>query len=248
MQVIRPTYNRYKHPQYDKGLTDPLSNMLASIRYSLSRYKSLSRAWRGVGYANGGIIKREHLALLGEGNREEVVVPLEQNQTHAERLISYASTRLNLFAGIEHVLEDIVRGGQKHAEMDYQIGIGTIGNLAQINSTLARGDSGFSLNSLSNPDGITRAMRVVAEAGKRVIDPTENLSANRAMDYLERIYRIMATQSQLLMQLLEKNVAVSPAPIVLDGRQISELTWRYDFENQNRANYRARRFGGDSLT
>ncbi|WP_207640256.1 hypothetical protein [Mediterraneibacter gnavus] len=32
---------------------DPLSNMLASIRYAVSTYGSLAAAYRGVGYENG---------------------------------------------------------------------------------------------------------------------------------------------------------------------------------------------------
>lgn len=52
MQVIDPTFQAYKMPGYN-NIWDPLSNMLASIRYTLSRYGSLARGWQGHGYAEG---------------------------------------------------------------------------------------------------------------------------------------------------------------------------------------------------
>lgn len=53
MQVIDPTFRAYAMPGYDKNIYDPLSNMLASIRYAVSTYGSLAAAYRGVGYENG---------------------------------------------------------------------------------------------------------------------------------------------------------------------------------------------------
>lgn len=53
MQVIGPTFRAYAMPGYDKNIYDPLSNMLASIRYAVSRYGSLAAAYRGVGYEDG---------------------------------------------------------------------------------------------------------------------------------------------------------------------------------------------------
>lgn len=53
MQVIDPTFRTYARPGYNTNIYDPLSNMLASIRYAVSRYGSLASAYRGVGYENG---------------------------------------------------------------------------------------------------------------------------------------------------------------------------------------------------
>lgn len=53
MQVIDPTFRAYARSGYNKNIYDPLSNILASIRYATSRYGSLARAYRGVGYSNG---------------------------------------------------------------------------------------------------------------------------------------------------------------------------------------------------
>lgn len=53
MQVIDPTFRAYAMSGYDSNIWDPLSNMLASIRYAVSRYGSLAAAYRGVGYEDG---------------------------------------------------------------------------------------------------------------------------------------------------------------------------------------------------
>ncbi len=53
MQVIDPTFRAYAMPGYNTNIYDPLSNILASIRYAVARYGSLARAYRGVGYESG---------------------------------------------------------------------------------------------------------------------------------------------------------------------------------------------------
>ena len=57
MQVIPSTFRAYAEPGYGSNIYDPLSNMLASINYTLSRYGSLTKGWdRAGGYAFGGIV------------------------------------------------------------------------------------------------------------------------------------------------------------------------------------------------
>ena len=53
MQVIDPTFRTYARSGFDKNIYDPLSNILASVRYAKSRYGSLAKAYRGVGYSKG---------------------------------------------------------------------------------------------------------------------------------------------------------------------------------------------------
>lgn len=65
MQVIDPTFRAYAMPGYNTDVYDPLSNMLASIRYAVARYGSLARAYRGVGYEEGiGKINLEDLLAM----------------------------------------------------------------------------------------------------------------------------------------------------------------------------------------
>lgn len=79
MQVIGSTFRAYAYPGYNRNIYDPLSNILAALRYAKSRYGSLSRAFRGVGYANGGLVEKEGLYRLAEGNKREMVIPLEKS-------------------------------------------------------------------------------------------------------------------------------------------------------------------------
>lgn len=73
MQVIDPTFKAYAREGHNTNIYDPLSNILASIRYAVSRYGSLAKAYRGVGYANGGIADKP--SIFGE-NGAEMAIPL----------------------------------------------------------------------------------------------------------------------------------------------------------------------------
>lgn len=84
MQVIDPTFRAYARSPYNKNIWDPMSNILASMRYALSRYGSLASAYRGVGYENGGLVTQDGLYRMGEGNKKEMVIPLEKPQRAAE--------------------------------------------------------------------------------------------------------------------------------------------------------------------
>lgn len=105
MQVIDPTFRSYALPPYDKDIYDPLSNILASIRYTLSRYGSLLNGWRGVGYENGGWITKDGLFRGGEGNKPEVVVPLTK-KTRAIELVG------EVLAFLSGKSKQIMRSGQ----------------------------------------------------------------------------------------------------------------------------------------
>ena len=98
LQVIDPTFRAYAMPGHNTNIYDPLSNILASIRYALATYGSLGNAYRGVGYENGGIINKQHMAMVGEGNKEEVVIPLTGSglkRSRAMQLLAYANEKLN---------------------------------------------------------------------------------------------------------------------------------------------------------
>jgi len=92
MQVIDPTFQSYAKPPYNKNIYDPLSNIIASIRYSLAKYGSLYNAWakRGFigyesgigkitisdiipGYANGGFPESGQLFMARENGSPEMV-------------------------------------------------------------------------------------------------------------------------------------------------------------------------------
>lgn len=77
MQVIDPTFASYARPGFNKNIWDPLSNILASIRYAISRYGSLANAYQGHGYANGGLVTKP--GWIGEAGNE-MVIPLSQSK------------------------------------------------------------------------------------------------------------------------------------------------------------------------
>ena len=89
MQVIDPTFRSNARPGFDKDIYDPLSNILASIRYTKKTYGSLLAGWKGVGYADGGLINKDGLYRAGEGNKPEMVVPLTR-KTRAIELMGEA--------------------------------------------------------------------------------------------------------------------------------------------------------------
>ena len=111
MQVIDPTFRSYALPPYNKDIYDPLSNILASIRYTLSRDGSLLNGWRGVGYENGGWIMKDGLFRGGEGNKPEVVVPLTK-KTRAIELVG------EVLAFLSGKSKQMMRSGQmdNHSE------------------------------------------------------------------------------------------------------------------------------------
>ena len=79
MQCIDPTFKSYARPGFDKNIYDPLSNILASIRYAVSRYGSLAKAYRGVGYANGGLVNKTG-TIAENPIHPEWVIPTDPNK------------------------------------------------------------------------------------------------------------------------------------------------------------------------
>ena len=88
MQVIDPTFKAYARNGFDKDIYDPLSNVLASIRYAVSRYGSLSKAYRGVGYSRGvGEISMPttpvQVTYTPEGDRRRVNTQITEHNTYS---------------------------------------------------------------------------------------------------------------------------------------------------------------------
>lgn len=75
MQVIDPTFRAYSLAPYNTNIYDPLSNMIAAIRYTVSRYGSLYNGWtkRGyIGYKTGiGAISLSDLPKYSVGGFPE---------------------------------------------------------------------------------------------------------------------------------------------------------------------------------
>lgn len=77
MQVIPPTFNANKFPGFDNPFRG-LDSLLAGLNYAKKAYgPSLSFLGRGHGYANGGLITKHQIAEIGEGNKPEMIIPLD---------------------------------------------------------------------------------------------------------------------------------------------------------------------------
>ena len=78
LQTISSTFNAYKHKGHN-NIFNGYDNSLAAINYAKSRYgakKMLSVIGHGHGYENGGLISEEQMIRVGEGNNDEMVIPL----------------------------------------------------------------------------------------------------------------------------------------------------------------------------
>lgn len=96
MQVIDPTFRAYARAGFNKNIYDPLSNILASIRYAVSRYGSLGKAYRGVGYANGGIATKP--SIFGEAGAEMAIPLTSDKRKRALSLWAQTGSMLGLTA------------------------------------------------------------------------------------------------------------------------------------------------------
>lgn len=77
MQVIPPTFNANKFPGFDNPFRG-LDSLLAGLNYAKKAYgPSLSFLGNGHGYANGGLITKHQIAEIGEGNKPEMIIPLD---------------------------------------------------------------------------------------------------------------------------------------------------------------------------
>ena len=75
MQTIGSTFNAYAGKLRSRGIYDPLANIYASMRYAMSRYGSLARAYnRPGGYARGGNARPGERAWVGEEGPELIDV------------------------------------------------------------------------------------------------------------------------------------------------------------------------------
>ncbi|WP_366591541.1 phage tail tape measure protein [Bacillus subtilis] len=103
MQTIPSTFNAHKLPGMN-NILNPIHNAAAAIGYIKSRYGSInnvpgirSMRYGGpyVGYANGGLITKEQIARVGEGNKREWIIP-EERGIRGRYLLAQAAKALGM--------------------------------------------------------------------------------------------------------------------------------------------------------
>lgn len=99
MQTIGPTFNAYKHHGHN-NIRNGYDNLLAAINYIKHRYGTSDAAFNRVaayGYANGGLVHKNGVYELAEGDMPEYVIPTDiAKRGRAWQLLSEAVAR---FAG-----------------------------------------------------------------------------------------------------------------------------------------------------
>lgn len=95
MQVIDPTFRAYAMPGFG-NIYNPLDNILASIRYAVSRYGSLGNAYRGHGYYNGGFVDEPEIAWHGEEGAEAIIPLIPKRRKRGIELWMETAQRLGL--------------------------------------------------------------------------------------------------------------------------------------------------------
>ncbi len=99
MQTIGPTFNAYKHKGHG-NIRNGYDNLLAAINYIKHRYGTSEAAFNRVaayGYANGGLVHKNGVYELAEGDMPEYVIPTDiAKRGRAWQLLSEAVAR---FAG-----------------------------------------------------------------------------------------------------------------------------------------------------
>ena len=115
MQVIDPTFRAYAMPGYNTNIFDPLSNILASMRYALARYGSLPSAYnRKGGYLNGTRWSGGGLRPLSEDGRPELVVGPGAHRLRAGSQVFNANETQQLMGGTNVTYSPIVQSDDKH--------------------------------------------------------------------------------------------------------------------------------------
>ena len=111
MQTISSTFNANKFPGHG-DIFNGYDNLLAALNYAKKKYgPSLSFLGNGHGYENGGIINAHGFYEIAEGNRPEMVIPLDpQKKSRANQLLNQAKQTIN--SNSSHQSNSLGDGGQ----------------------------------------------------------------------------------------------------------------------------------------
>lgn len=98
LQTKPGTFAANAFPGYG-NIMSGFDNILAAINYAKKRYGSdmLGVIGRGHGYANGGIVNQHQIAEIPEGNKPEIIIPLDKaKRSRAMQLLAIAQDKLGV--------------------------------------------------------------------------------------------------------------------------------------------------------
>lgn len=98
LQTKPGTFAANAFPGYG-NIMSGFDDILAAINYAKKRYGSdmLGVIGRGHGYANGGIVNQHQIAEIAEGNKPEIIIPLDKaKRSRAMQLLSIAMDKLGV--------------------------------------------------------------------------------------------------------------------------------------------------------
>ncbi|HIH2449784.1 TPA: tape measure protein [Enterococcus faecium] len=98
LQTKPGTFAANAFPGYG-NIMSGFDNILAAINYAKKRYGSgmLGVIGRGHGYANGGTVNQHQIAEIAEGNKPEIIIPLDKaKRSRAMQLLAIAQDKLGV--------------------------------------------------------------------------------------------------------------------------------------------------------
>lgn len=98
LQTKPGTFAANAFPGYG-NIMSGFDNILAAINYAKKRYGSdmFGVIGRGHGYANGGIVNQHQIAEIAEGNKPEIIIPLDKaKRSRAMQLLAIAQDKLGV--------------------------------------------------------------------------------------------------------------------------------------------------------
>lgn len=137
MQTISATFNANAFKGHH-DIFNGYDNLLAALHYAKNRYgKSLSFLGNGHGYANGGLINSHQMIEVGEGNKPEMVIPMDSmKSSRAMKLLSQVVAKLahdNPHVGAETSLESVSHDDFKRLNDKFDTLLAMFGQLLGVN-------------------------------------------------------------------------------------------------------------------
>jgi len=152
MQVIDPTFKRYALPGYDKDIWDPLSNILASARYTIAAYGSLLNGWQGHAYRNGGLVGGR-----GTGTSDSNLLPVSKG----EFIIPADMYRKNKSA-----IDSIYAGGARNTATSYARNAGVLSAGPVTNTTTININGDLSFPNITSGNDASELVNSVSRMAK----------------------------------------------------------------------------------